>query len=313
MKKESLIFWIKSLVLILLLLLTDLLAGVLFPKLQNIALEKSPYAMVSEYTMWKVDKELILIGASETTHGFVPLILEDSLKLTVHNCGKDGYRFYYQSAMINGILKRYSPKIIIWSVSANFLSSPTKDDIDRLKILNTLCVNNDYIKSILKSKGPYEKFQILSNLYLYNSKLIPYLYKSFASDYNFEPGGFIPLSNNDNKYPKKQYSIIENNLDERIVNSFIHTIKLCNKSQTKLIIVFPPRLQISNYKETVQYKELIKITEKYNIHIIEKYYNDKIFMDNPLYFKDIGHLNKLGAYKFTSLVSRDINLIMKNN
>lgn len=310
MLKESKIFWMKLFGFILFVFLIDVMAGKIFFQLENKALENSPFAMVSEYTMWEVDKEVILIGASETTHGLVPTVLEDSLDMSVYNCGKDGYRFHYQSSMIDGLLKRYSPKLIVWSVSYSFLSKPSENDIDRLSNLNPFYHSNDYVKRVLDSKGPYEKYKLNSQLYTYNSRLLPYISKIISNDYNFEKGGFVPLINKDNDYPKKQYSNFEDNLDNEVAELFSNTLEKCEASGSKVVLLFPPRLQISNFKSTTQYNELKRIAEKFETPIID-FYNHKDFINDSTMFKDVGHLNKTGAYKFTSLLSMELNHLNK--
>ncbi|MFT4643726.1 MAG: hypothetical protein ACI8ZX_000119 [Planctomycetota bacterium] len=312
MFKEGKVFWMRLFGFILFVFLIDVLAGKIFFQLENKALKNSPFAMVSEYTMWEVDKEVILIGASETTHGLVPSVLQDSLDMSVYNCGKDGYRFHYQSSMIDGILKRYSPKLIIWSVSSSFLSRPSENDIDRLSNLNVFYHNNDYIKRIINNnKGPYENYKLNSQLYTYNSRLMPYLYKIISNDYSFEKGGFAPLINKGNVYPEKQYSNIEDNLDNEVAELFTITLEKLKAAGTKVVLLFPPRLQISNFKSTTQYNELKRIAEKFDTPIIDKFYNHKDFINDSTMFKDIGHLNKTGAHKFSGLISSELkNLII---
>lgn len=307
MFKEGKMFWMKLFGFILFVFLIDVLAGKIFFQLENKALKNSPFAMVSEYTMWKVDKEIVLIGASETTHGIVPSVLQDSLDMSVYNCGKDGYRFHYQSSMIDGILKRYSPKLIVWSVSHSFLSKPSENDIDRLSNLNPFYHSNDYVKRVLDTKGPYEKYKLNSQLYKYNSRLLPYISKIISNDYNFEKGGFVPLINKGNVYPNKQYSNFEDNLDNEVAVLFSNTLEKCQASGSKVVLLFPPRLQISNFQSTTQYKELKRIAEKFDIPIIDKFYNHKDFMNDSTMFKDVGHLNKTGAYRFSSLLSVELN------
>ena len=307
MLKKSNAFSIKLFGFILFVFLIDVLAGKIFFQLENKALKNSPFAMVSEYTMWKVDKEIVLIGASETTHGLVPSVLQDSLDMSVYNCGKDGYRFHYQSSMIDGILKRYSPKLIVWSVSHSFLSKPSENDIDRLSNLNPFYHSNDYVKRVLDSKGPYEKYKLNSQLYTYNSRLLPYISKIISNDYNFEKGGFVPLINKGNVYPKKQYSNFEDNLDNEVAELFTITLEKLKASGTKVVLLFPPRLQISNFKSTSQFNELKRIAEKFDTPIIDKFYNHKDFINDSTMFKDIGHLNRTGAYKFSSQLSRELN------
>lgn len=304
------VIFIKIILFLSIVLLSDYTYGIVMNNLKVIAHQKSPFAMVGEHTMKHVDAEVILIGASETTHGIIPSILEDSLEMTVYNCGRDGYRFLYQSAMINGVLRRYSPKLIVWSASPYFLSHPSKDDVSRLSILNSYSNTDEYVLNLMEYRGHLEKYKLKSNFYKYNSRLLPYLYKVFFSDYEFEEGGFIPLSNLDSKFPAIQYAEIENNLDTSIANLFAETLDKCIDNGTKVLIVFPPRMVISNWSGTAQYKELSHICKERNVSILTKYHNGKDYMSASKYFKDVGHLNRQGASKFTKELSNEVSLYL---
>lgn len=313
MSKKSVFFWIKVFVFFLFIFFIDLFAGKILFFMQNKSLENSPFAMVTEFTMWKVDKEIILIGASETSHGYKPSIIEDSLKMTVYNCGKDGYGFYYQSSMIDGILKRYSPKIIVWSVSpSSFLSKPSKDSMDRISYLNPFYNSNEYIKSIIIKKGPYEKYKMYSQLYVYNSRIFPYAYKALFDYNNFEKGGFSPLINTNNNYPVVLDITYDDNLDNEIAKLFASTLEKCKAAGTQVVLVFPPKLVKDNYNNTIQYKKLKQIAENFDTQIFENFYNHNDFINNPLLFKDNLHLNNKGASKFSSLFSRELKHLITN-
>ena len=114
--KEYKSLFIKTVIFLVVIVAVDFCCGKLFRLLELKALDRSPYGMPVENAMWKVDKDVVIIGASEACHSIIPQVLEDSLGLSVCNCGQDGCRFYIQNAMINGLVDRYSPKMILWSV-----------------------------------------------------------------------------------------------------------------------------------------------------------------------------------------------------
>jgi protoheme ferro-lyase len=116
--------------------------------------------------------------------------------------------------------------------------------------------------------------------------------------------------NKGNVYPEKQYSNIEDNLDKEVAELFTITLEKLKASGTMVVLLFPPRLQISNFKSTTQYNELKRIAEKFDVPIIDKFYNHKDFINDSTMFKDIGHLNKTGANKFSSLLARELKNII---
>jgi hypothetical protein len=304
--------FIKIVLFLLLLILVDFISGYFFTYLQKIALKNSPYAMVTEYTMQKVQTDVILIGASETTHGYIPNIIQDSLNMSVYNCGKDGYRFYYQASMVHGIIQRYRPKLIVWSVYPDFLSHPSSNDFERLSILKPFANEDDFVRSVLLKKDFFEKYKLESNLYRFNSRLFPLLYKAISKDYKFEYGGFVPLENENNKYPSRQYTTVKNDFDTVLGFSLGTILEKCNKVGTKVVFVLPPRLEIHDFSRTRQFIEFRRIANIYNAKIIDQYYNSYEFISDSTYFKDIGHLNRRGAVKFSTLISKELMTLIND-
>jgi hypothetical protein len=301
----------KIIILIILLILFDFFSSFVFENLQRKAMNKSPFSMVTEYTLMEVNTDIILIGASETTHGYIPKIMEDSLRMSVYNCGKDGYRFFYQTSMIHGIIERYSPKLIVWSIYPDFLSQPSKSDIERLSILKPFGNENEFIKSVLLKRDFFEKYKLVSCLYRYNSRLFPLIYKGIAKDYKFEYGGFHPLENSYNKFPSPQYTTVKDDFDSDLGISLEATLDKCSRLGIEVVFVLPPRLEIHNFSSTRQYKELKRIASIYNSKIIDKYYNSTEFISDSTYFKDVGHLNKRGAYKFSTLIASELKAFVR--
>lgn len=303
-------FAIKAVIFLVIVVAFDFLVGKTYRKLELKALEHSPYGMVTEYTMWKVDADVIIMGASEAQHSYIPSLLEERLGMTVYNCGKDGCRFYYQNAMINGILDRYNPKMIIWSISPNFLCKPSEEDKGNLSQLNPFYGENEFCKQALKTKSEYEPIKLLSKSYSYNSRLFPYLYKMFMADYQYEYGGYAPLYGNqkDLKVGTREWTEI---FDETLVDVFEGTIERCKKNNVTLVFVFTPRLEKGNHEQMEAYKHLTAIVEKNGVSIVEDLYHSDELMELEL-FKDNAHFNNEGASLFTNMLAdRILNDFMK--
>lgn len=287
---------IKAVIFLLVVLCLDLVIGKTYRMLENKALESSPYGMVTEYTMTKVNTDMVIIGASETSHSYIPALLEDSLALSVYNCGKDGCFFYYQNAMIQGILDRYSPQIILWSISPTELNEPTETDKARLSQLNSFYANNSFCRDVLAGKSKYEPLKLMSNLYTFNSRLFPYLYKIVMPDYSFEKGGYAPLYGSRKDLTLKQ-RIWEDNYSITCKEVFSKTLDRCANSGVKVICIFTPRYEDETHSNLITYQELKKILSSKGVPLIESLYHDTDLM-SPSYFKDRNHLNDEGAVLF---------------
>lgn len=295
---------IKAIAFVALAVAVDVIAGIGMRGLEKKALERSPYGMVLENAMWEIQSDAIVIGASEACHSFIPRILEDSLSMTFYNCGKDGCRFYIQNAMIDGILNRYVPKMILWSVSPDVLRTPSKLDQGNLSQLNPYYKESEFVRDVMKAKSKYEPIKLISESYVFNSRLLPYLYKIVEEDYEFEYGGYSPL-----KGTKKGLTIKEKkwhgHYDAEIESVFRATLARCKNAGVEVVLVFTPRLENENHQDLETYKALKKVVADYDLKIIEDLYHYDGLME-PKYFKDRGHLNDVGAPIFTSLLASEL-------
>ena len=66
------------------------------------------------YAIEKTNADILIFGSSRANHHYVPAIFEDSLKMKFYNTGRDGNGIFFQLAVLKSILKRYTPKIIIF-------------------------------------------------------------------------------------------------------------------------------------------------------------------------------------------------------
>ena len=96
----------------------DRLVGAAFVKMKDVVLAGYLENMwlLTPFTVEKVDADVVVIGSSKASHHYVPQMLEDSLGLTAYNCGQGGCFFLYQNCIINMILDRYTPKMILWDI-----------------------------------------------------------------------------------------------------------------------------------------------------------------------------------------------------
>ena len=67
----------------------------------------------TKYSIEDTKADVLIFGASRAQQQYNPEFIEDSLKLTCYNVGRDGMPFFYHYAVLQGVLKRYSPKIIL--------------------------------------------------------------------------------------------------------------------------------------------------------------------------------------------------------
>lgn len=291
-------FLIKGICFILLFVSLDIIGGKMFSCLHNYAFNHSPYGLLTEYAMEKVNTDVVIIGASTANHHYVSSLLADSLQMSVYNCGKDGCGFLHQCGIIDGILKRYTPKVIIWDIMPSYLSRPSSKQLDRLSDFNEYYDKNDYCKKLINLRNPNEKYKMQSYLYRYNSRILALIYKS-AVIYDYPADGYLPLSNIGYEYPSFIDEKTKDEFDERLKIRLNYIISECRQKEVKLLLSLSPRFVNSDYLKTRVYEEWCKIAKEQNIPLID-YYNTPFFLNDSTLCKDNAHLNDRGAHMFTN-------------
>lgn len=301
--KEYKSFFVKLFVFCVLAIVVDVLCGIVFRKLEYQAVARSPHEMIVETVVDSVSSDVVLIGGSEVNHSINSNIISDSLGVSVYNCGKDAVRFYVQNVFINSILDRYTPKMIVWSVSPEKLATPVEEDKGLLSQLNPLYRKNKYAKEALCSKSKYEPVKLLSQAYTYNSQLLIYLSKIIKpeSDEFQAMNGYSPLPIRDREVEIHERDWIEE-YDTAVVKKFKSTLSRCAEKGAKVVFVFVPRYEIEEHDDSKSYQMLMSIAREYDIPVIEEFYHYEPLMESK-YFNDFAHLNANGTQIFTPLLA----------
>ncbi len=297
----------KILAFISLIILLDFTAGYLFRYLETKALNNNPQGMIAEFTMWRAEGDIMIFGASEAHGGLIPSLMKNKLGISVFNCSNDAKPFYYQYCMINTVIERKKPKVIIWSIYSCDLNTPTKRDMNSLSVLNPFYDTNDYCKKVINKKSKYENLKMVSNLYRYNSRILNLISNIFSKTETDR--GYVALSNSGYKYPTLKSGSEDCGIDSEIVDSFIEIIKKCKATDVELILIIIPKFENINNSENFGYKNLIEICGKYDVPLIKEFYNSPIFLNDSTLFRDNDHLNDKGARLFTALLCDKIKQI----
>jgi hypothetical protein len=294
---------IKGIMFVIIIAAMDNIGGYICKLLEKKAYSCNPKGMIAEYTMWGVKSDIIIIGASDAMHSYIPSMIRDYYGMSTYNCGYDGHTFYYQACAIYGILKRNHPKYIIWSFYPYFLQ--LGEQSGELSQLRQFYESNELCKNVIDASGLSERIKMFSKLYRYNSLLFGIAKNMFLHPSSDD--GYIPLANGGYEYPKIYKRIYNDiNVDEKKVETIIRIINICMKSEVRLIIVFAPRLEVSNYLQIRPFKELKKITNKYKVPLIDEFVQSEELMGDPSLFKDSSHVNGRGAERFTQLLCKRI-------
>lgn len=255
----------------------------------------------TSYSLKTCKEELIIIGSSRGEQNYVPKIFEDSLGLACWNASRGGQGLPYFRAIEEGILDRYTPKVVILNVDENDLASPP--DYEIAGILKPYYHSCPPIRPVLNKASNFEWLLMQSRLYEYNSSfyylLRPYFIRGLdgeTSDKGWKPN----WGNIKAELTKKKEIEMETNKDSLnkeavgLLETFVNKIR---QRGCRLIFVVSPNYgRNSELSLTVKY--LREKSKKDNIPLFV-YSSDTSFITNPDYFADPDHLNVTGAEIFT--------------
>jgi hypothetical protein len=202
---------------------------------------ESGYDYLTTYSIEKTKADILIFGSSRAVNIFNTTILAEKFGLPCYNAGRYSEPVFYHYAVLKSVLKRYTPKIILLSFDAGNFSKGA-DAYDKLSVLLPYYKNHPEIHSIVELKSHYEKIKMLSNIYPYNSLLLPIITGNSAYSKLKYPTikGFIPLKRTF-AGPLQTFNYSkEQQLDSLKINTYKSFIQDCINSNVQLYIVCPP-------------------------------------------------------------------------
>jgi hypothetical protein len=258
----------------------------------------------------KTKADLLIFGSSRANHHYDPNVFEKRLNNTFYNVGRDGSGILYHYAILKGILKRYTPKIIILDLNIDEFRYKT-ESYDRLSALLPYYKSHQEMRSVIELKSKFEKLKLLSNIYPYNSSIFTIAIgnTSYNKTRRVDFKGYVPLKKIWNQSIQIDGSLSNYEIDSIKIKTYETFIQDCIQSNVKLYIVCSP--VFVKFPRT-QYSIKIgqKIAKEYNIKFYN-YTNNPVFIDNPKLFCDVSHLNENGAKQFSSFFLDDLLKINK--
>ncbi len=214
---------------------------------------------------------------------------------------RDGNNIYYQYFILESLLSRYKPELVI--ISTTVLEESEKSISNILPYMS----DNILAKNIILEIAPIEYYKSLINVYRYNS-LVVKIIQGNINQSNDSFNGYKPLyqRNNVNKnfnYSTKPYKI---GLSQRTMDYYGRFLDLCNRKNVPVLVLNMPKFSLhSDLKEDFAIKRLIK---NYKCKYLD-YSKYTAIINRKEFFKDVSHLNNDGAIYFSKKLSHDIKSI----
>jgi hypothetical protein len=258
------------------------------------------------YSIDSTKADLLIFGSSRANHHYNPGVFEKRMNLSYYNVGRDGNFIFYHSAVLKGILKRYSPKIVILDF-VNLEFQQNQESYDRLSSLLPYYSSHIEMRSIINLKGKFEKLKLLSHIYPYNSSLLTIAIGNaeFNKKRKSDTKGYIPLTRIWNGSIQIDSSSTKYDLDTVKIKAYETFIQDCIHSKIQLYIVCSPYFVKSGHDD---HSLLIgkEIAKRNNIMFFD-FSKDSTFTSNPKLFSDIYHLNESGAKIFSDKLIDSLN------
>lgn len=249
------------------------------------------------YALNEVECPVIIAGSSRASHHYVSNMISESMGLSVRNCGLDGCFFSYNCCVIQSILDRYHPQLIIMEIGVEDLAKESEDPMENLYPYYN--INHNVTKCINEEYDWTSIAPLYSNLYKYNSLFhrIIHRYVKRNSFKDNGQNGYEPLPQTKWAYEQKQLTHFDE-LSQTKVNRFKSVIQQAKQSEVNMIVVSSPVFMSDDYCSASE-KTIKTICDSLNVEFYNNRRVEGIF-ENPDCFKDRTHLNNVGAKQYTN-------------
>lgn len=282
------VFAVKMLFFIVLFFVADLLLGKIIGYLhlntKNVNLKSTNYGFIDS-----CKDDVVFFGDSTVSHSFIPEKITVETGLSSYNFASDGCGIYYQYPLLETILNKHTPKVIL--ISSSQLIQSRSDYLTRIYPYYR---TNKYVRKIVNKIHSKASIKLAFNGYVYNSMIIRLL-----DNRNDNFFGYVPLTprlNIDTSQvdlklqPGESYEI-----SKEVESYFIKFIEKSTSSGSKVYIYIPPVLGKINSFHLKKIKSIIKNTK---VKLID-FSSDNSFLNHKELFNDRIHLNHNGAKVMT--------------
>jgi hypothetical protein len=261
--------------------------------------EKSGLHQRTTYSMETTNAEVLVFGSSRANHHYVPVVFEDSLKKTFYNLGRDGNGIFFQIALLNSVLKRYTPKVIILEYSGEFEKG--NFEFDKLSSLLPYYRTHKEIRGIIDRREPLDKIKLVSEIYPFNSQALTIVSGNTKINKKGAAGckGYVPLYG---EWHNELDSALKNNsykIDTNKINTFREFIVKAKNLGVQVFVVRSPIFRKLSKSQGIRICYEVCSAEKIPFWDFSA---DTSFLNNKSLFQDIVHLNDKGATAFSKLV-----------
>ena len=252
------------------------------------------------YAIDTTKAELLVFGSSRAKFHYVPSILQQRMHLSVYNVGRNAQGILFDTAVFKAISRRYSPQVVILEFDGDL--EQREGEYGRLASLLPYYRDHPELRQIVQLRGPLEKVKHLSQIYPFNSMLVSIIGGNLALNKtrSADDRGYMEAKGEWNEplmVVKEQPAAP---IDPNKVAAFRDFLATARKSQAIVIVVNSPAYR---RESDVGRRNLARdICQEFGVEYLD-FANNAEYLDHRAWFKDVNHLNKIGAAHFTEQIA----------
>ena len=246
--------------------------------------------------------DVLVLGSSRAHSHYDTPFLSDILELDVYNGGNDGNGVILAYGILEMVLERYHPKLVIFDVEPAFDIIEYEQDYNHTRYISHLrpYYRKRVASEIIKDISSEEWYKVQSGMIRFNTEIIEILVDNII-DRGIEKCGYLPLNGRIEIEPEIKESK-STKIDMQKLQYIEKLIDLCQSNKVSIILVASPKYGTKN---SIVLQPVKEIAKNYGVKFLD-YYADKIFMKHRDWFKEPMHLNKEGARQFSKMIACDL-------
>ena len=259
------------------------------------------------YGIFESRDEIMTFGSSRAQHHYNPAVITKETGMTCFNMGYGGQNIYFHKALLQSILIRYQPKLIILELmNIDIEKTAPSHDREKLGVLLPFYKKSRWLREAVLFRGESEKYKTLSGIYPFNSTIYQ-IYRNNWWPMNNHINGYIPIR----KVWNREIQTTSEKAfmpDSSKIAALFDFIRLTQDRGCKILIAISPHFV---RKSGISGKEQIvsAIRENYGLEALNLE-QDSSFLANPSYFADPFHLNDKGAELYSAIIAQKVKEII---
>jgi hypothetical protein len=259
--------------------------------------------------MTSANQRLLVFGSSHAASHYVPEILDKELRISSYNAGVLGQQILFHKTLESIILERVTPEAIILDVDPSTLYY-AKEPYDRLAELKPFYFRHpEIVGPVLDYRSRLERLFLWSKLYQYNSTFVHVIRYAISPqpDWNgYRPayGAMEPPTVEDEIAARGTYTV-DRKLDPVMVDALERFAADAMRKDINIFYFISPGALPEELERNASFLKIRAIAAQSNIPFFN-FRNHPEFVRNYSLFYDSGHLNDLGARRYSKLVADTI-------